>query len=127
MAETSEAKSLSNGVDLMRKILVGDFDNSEQVEQERTAGQQVHPLAKHVTREFTHRVNNKPADSHGIYLLEESYYQYPEKSLEVKPLLFFIEPLGENDALLHSIEIPSRVEKRMSLTRMPNFPLILPN
>jgi catechol 2,3-dioxygenase-like lactoylglutathione lyase family enzyme len=111
IVEIFERERLSKGVEGMRAILTGNLDNRDQIEQEQIAGKQIHPYAKHITRDFSHRVLNKPANQRGIYLLEESYYQYPDKPLEIKPLLFFIEPLSENDALLHSIEIPASFAK----------------
>lgn len=101
---------MTDGITLIKEILIGDLDNTEQIQEEKATGKQVHPYAKHITRECTKIVRNRPADQNGIYILEESYYTYPGKETEVKPLLFFIEPHGEKSVLLHSMQVPERLE-----------------
>ena len=107
---TSEQVSQHPGIQQFKKILVGDLDNRLQVFEERYRGQQIHPLAKHVTRECTHRVHHQPDDVGGIFILEESYYTYPDKETEIKPLLFYIEPHGDRSVLLHSMQVPDRMD-----------------
>ena len=104
-------KELTKGLENIRDILVGTFDNSKQVEEERKQGHQIHPLAKHVTAEFTDRVINKPSDFTGIYILEESYYTYPGKEMEVKPLFFHFLAEGSFDVKLYSLVIPEKYDK----------------
>lgn len=101
---------MTKGIELFKEILIGDLDNSEQIAAEKAEGQQLHPYAKHVTRDCTHIVKNKPNNLHGIYILEESYYTYPGKETEIKPLIFFVEPDGENSVRLHSMKVPTRLD-----------------
>ncbi len=101
-----------DGIELFKQILIGDLDNQEQIDAERAAGQQVHPYAKHVTRDCTHIVRNIPTEINGVFILEESYYTYPEKETEVKPLLFFVEPHHGKSVCLHSMQIPTRLDKK---------------
>jgi len=90
-------------------ILVGDLDNRAQVEEEKEKGQQIHPYAKHITRDCTHIVRHLPKNLEGRYILEESYYTYPDQEMIVKPLLFYIRQ-KENSVLLNSIGVPARLD-----------------
>lgn len=90
------------------EILCGTLDNAEQVEAEKAAGKQVHPYAKHVTDLFSHRVLNRPEGHDGIYVLEESYYTYPEKEMDLKPLLFYLRSDGKSKVFLQSVQIPEK-------------------
>ncbi len=92
------------------EILCGTLDNAQQVELEKKAGVQVHPYAKHVTDLFSHRVLNRPAGHEGIYVLEESYYTYPGKEMELKPLLFYLRSDGKSKVFLQSVQIPERFD-----------------
>ena len=96
-----------------KEVLCGDFDNQRQVDMERAEGKQIHPYAKHVTRMFTDRIEGLPDDVKGYYILEESYYQYPDKELEIKPLFFFVEPISDDKIRLSSIVIPEKWEKEV--------------
>ena len=78
----------TKGIKLFEKIIVGTFTNQSQVDQEIEDGSQVHPFAKHVTEVINHRVKNIPDSFSGSFILEESYYKYPNKPLEIKPLFF---------------------------------------
>lgn len=90
------------------EILCGTLDNIAQVEAEKKAGKQVHPYAKHVTAIFSHRVLNRPEDHEGIYVLEESYYTYPGKEMDIKPLLFYLRSDGKSKVFLQSVQIPEK-------------------
>lgn len=87
-------------------ILCGTLDNQEQVDFEMAKGQQIHPYAKHVTDICTEKVINRPQGHEGIYVLEESYYTYPGKEMEIKPLLFYLRSDGEKRILLESMKAP---------------------
>jgi hypothetical protein len=96
--------------DLYKQYIQGDLDNREQVETERAAGKQIHPYAKHVNRLADAKITNKPANYQGFYILEESYYVYPEKPQDtvIKPYLFWL--TEENNAvMLHSMQIPKSI------------------
>lgn len=90
-------------------ILSGTLDNIDQVNKEKEEGNQVHPLAKHVTADCTHIVRGFPADDPGRYILEESYYTYPGKEMIIKPLLFYVIE-KEGTVKLHSVTVPERFD-----------------
>lgn len=93
------------------EVLCGDLDNSEQVAQELAAGQQVHPLAVHITRVCTHKIKNLPKDWDGVFILEESYYTYPGKEMEIKPLFFKVTPHDEG-VYLESVLVTEKYDKK---------------
>lgn len=99
--------------DLYKQYIQGDLDNSAQIADERKAGKQVHPFAKHVNRILDAKITNKPANYQGFYILEESYYVYPEKPQDtvVKPYLFWF--TEENGAVkLHSLQVPKNISPK---------------
>ena len=94
------------------EILCGSLDNQQQIKEEKATGKQLHPYAKHVTAICNHKIINKPNNNEGIYILEESYYIYPEKdTTELKPLLFYVRSYKNSKVLLQSIQIPERFAK----------------
>jgi len=98
-------------LELFIDILCGDLDNREQVEAEQKMNKQVHPYAKHITRVCDHKVKNLPSDLLGHYILEESYYSYPDREMEIKPLLFFIREKDGKSVQLQSLVVPDKYEK----------------
>ena len=92
--------------EFFQQVLVGDFDNQRQVDAERAAGKQVHPFAQHVNRIFTHRIEGLPPDLEGCYILEESYYTYPNQPMTIKPHLFYVVPHGDEVARLRPVKMP---------------------
>ncbi len=109
---TSIKTSKANDLDLYLSYLTGDFDNQMQVLKEIEAGKQIHPLAKHVTRVITSRVSNIPADFKGVFVLEESYYTNPNQERQVKPYIFKFLLNNNGKVVLHSIGIPTRIDKK---------------
>ena len=93
------------------EILCGILDNQKQIDEERAAGKQIHPYAKHVTAVCDHKIINRPTDHEGLYILEESYYIYPGKEMDIKPLLFYMRSDGHQKALLQSVQIPEKFDK----------------
>lgn len=92
-------------------ILCGTLDNQQQIDEERANGTQIHPYAKHVTDVCDHKIIGLPENHEGVYILEESYYIYPGKEMELKPLLFYMRSDGESKALLNSVQIPEQYSK----------------
>jgi len=92
-------------------ILCGTLDNQAQVDQEIANGKQLHPYAKHVTDICDHMIHNRPEGHPGSYILEESYYVYPGKEMELKPLFFYIRSDGISKVMLQSVQIPERFTK----------------
>ena len=103
------------------KILCGTLDNQAQVDEERLVGNQIHPYAKHITDICDHKIVNRPADHEGIYILEESYYVYPGKEMELKPLLFYVRSDGKSKALLNSVQIPLQFSKEEATNDNEDF------
>jgi hypothetical protein len=98
--------------ELFKRYIQGDFDNREQVEAERRAGNQIHPFAKHVNRLLDEKITDKPASynpAREFHILEESYYVYPDKPQDtvIKPYLFRFTNDG-GAVKLHSLQIPAR-------------------
>jgi len=102
-------------------ILCGTLDNMAQVEAERKSGKQIHPYAKHVTEVFSHRVLNRPKEHEGIYVLEESYYTYPGKETDLKPLLFYLRSDGKSKVFLQSVQIPDNFTAEEATNANTNF------
>jgi hypothetical protein len=106
---------------LFKTIIVGDFDNSRQIAEERQQGQQVHPAARHVNRIANDKIINLPDLKSGFFVLEESYYEYPGKPVEVKPYLFFFAPVGDTMVQLTVYQIPGTLEKAMVRNDNPDL------
>jgi len=103
--------------------LTGDFDNHAQVAAEIKAGRQIHPYAKHITRIIQDRVTNVPQGYNGVFVLEESYYKYPDKDTLVKPYIFRFEKGPAGEVILHSVAIPAAINKATFRNSNPNWTL----
>lgn len=108
---TSRKMGKITAYDYFKEVLCGTFDNKNQVEIERKNGKQVHPLAKHVTAIADAKIKNLPADLNGYFILEESYYTYEGKPIEIKPYLFFIERVSDTQIRLSSYTMPAAISK----------------
>ncbi|MDZ7897621.1 MAG: hypothetical protein U5N85_06280 [Arcicella sp.] len=109
--------------ELFKSYIQGDLDNKAQVDAEIKAGKQIHPYAKHVNRLFDRKIKNLPENYNGFYILEESYYTYPNKPTEIKPYLFWFEKTEGGRIKLHSIQIPKGWDKKDIRNDNPNFVL----
>ncbi len=109
---TVKIQSKMSDFDLYKSYIQGDLDNIAQVNAEVKAGKQIHPYAKHVIRLFDGKIKNLPKNHNGFYILEESYYTYPNKLMEMKPYLFWFEKTMMGKIKLHSLEIPKGWEKK---------------
>lgn len=89
------------GIVLIKEILIGDLDNIEQINEEKVVGKQIYLYVKYIIWECIVIVRNRFVDQKGIYILEESYYIYLGKEIEVKLLFFFIEFYGEKSVLFY--------------------------
>jgi hypothetical protein len=98
--------------ELFKTYIQGDFENSAQVAAEQKAGAQIHPFAKHVNRLADVKIKNLPPQYRGFYILEESYYTYPNKPTDIKPYLFWFEPTDDGKIKLHSLALPSGLDKK---------------
>lgn len=108
---TKKINSTMRAIDAFKPIITGDFDNRQQVDAEIKAGKQVHPFARHVNRVANDKISNLPANLNGFFILEESYYEYPGKAMEVKPYLFLFTDAGADNVRLTVYQIPAAIKK----------------
>lgn len=120
---TTKTITKMTAYDYFKDVLCGTFDNHNQVEAERKAGKQIHPLAKHVTALANPKIKNLPTDLNGYFILEESYYTYEDKPKEVKPYLFFIERVSDTQIRLSSYAMPTDIPKADIRSDNPSFSL----
>ncbi len=90
-------------------MIVGDFNNDEQVERYQKEGRMDYPKAQHVNTVCNDKIVNIPSDFNGIFLLEESYYTLNDKTNPM-PHLFLISDTP-NGIQLESYEIPQGYDK----------------
>ena len=109
---SKKAQNNMKPIELFKQIIVGDFDNSKQIAEEITAGKQIHPLAKHVNRIANSKIKNLPVDENSFFVLEESYYQYPVKPLDIKPYLFKFSEGENNSVILAVYLLPTNIDKK---------------
>lgn len=105
-------KSKLSDFELYKTYIQGDLDNLEQINAEIKADKQIHPYAKHVNRLLDAKIKNLPVNHNGFYILEESYYTYPNKPMEVKPYLFWFEKTNKGQIKLHSLQLPKGIDKK---------------
>jgi hypothetical protein len=98
-------------LEIFKRYITGDFDNSAQVTEEIRAGRLAHPLAVHVNRVADEKILNRPKDLDGFFILEESYYLSGGKPLELKPYLFLFEPMDGNRVKLTAFQLPAELKK----------------
>ncbi len=98
--------------ELFKQYITGDFDNIRQVEEERVKGAQIHPHARHVNRVADHKIMGKPKNifERGFWLIEESYYKWPGKELEIKPYIFYFSERDKNSMRLSVFNYPDIFE-----------------
>lgn len=110
----AQKKTKVNTLQLFEKIIVGNFTNEAQVAAELAAGQLIHPRAKHINRVADSKIIGLPQTNirTSFWVLEESYYEYPNKPVEVKPYLFnFAE--GENNTIVLKVyQLPTTIDKK---------------
>lgn len=99
--------------ELFKKVIVGNFNNEEQIEKEKAEGKIIHPIAKHVNRICNDKIQNLPKDFKGIFVIEESYYTFVETGrTNILPHLFLFEETSEGKVKLISYEVPKSVSKK---------------
>lgn len=102
-----------NEFELFKKVIVGDFTNTKQVEEEKLSGKVIHPLAKHVNRICNDKIKNLPNDFKGIFVIEESYYTYTDtQRTNIMNHLFLFEELPSGKVKLTSYETPKSFSKK---------------
>lgn len=91
--------------------LCGTFNNDNQINKEREAGELNHPKAKHINGVCNNKINNLPSDFEGYFVIEESYYEQG-KFKNILPHLFLITLNEESNIVLTSYEIPEGISKQ---------------
>lgn len=94
--------------DFMR-LLCGEFDNREQFEAKRAAGE-AFPLAHHVNTACNDKILGLPDDFAGTFMVEESYYEVDGRKSASPHLFLFTEE--RDGVLLTSYDTPEGNDKR---------------
>jgi hypothetical protein len=112
-SSTKKAQNNMRVIDVFREVITGDFDNARQVADEIAAGKQVHPSASHVNRIADSKIEGLPVEriNNNFWIIEESYYQYPGKPLEIKPYLFNFSQGEGNTVVLKVYQFPEGLKK----------------
>lgn len=98
--------------ELFKKIIVGKFNNLEQIEKEKHEGKVTHPIAKHINGICNDKIDNLPNDFKGIFVIEESYYtDIKSERTNILPHLFLFEENEKRKVKLISYEIPKSISK----------------
>lgn len=97
--------SAMTALELFRTYITGDFDNRQQIEREKKNGQQEHPFARHINRIADDKIK-KPLPRNGFWLIEESYYTYPDGSEKINHHLFFFESVNRETVRLYAYQLP---------------------
>lgn len=96
-----------------KNVIVGRFNNLEQVEKEKEAGVVIHPIAKHINDICNNKIENLPEDFNGIFVIEESYYTDVKSGrTNILPHLFLFEETKEGKVKLISYEIPKSISRK---------------
>lgn len=91
------------------KLLVGNFDNSEQVEKLKEQKIEGFPFAKHVNSICNDKIKGLPNNFDGVFLIEESYYTSNGNTNCSQHLFLFTE--NDGNIKLTSYEIPKGYSK----------------
>lgn len=102
-----------NEFEVFKKVIVGDFNNLEQIEEEKLSGKIIHPISKHINRVCNHKITNLPNGFKGIFVIEESYYTYVDTDrTNALPHLFLFDETTDGKVKLTSYEIPKSISKK---------------
>ncbi len=115
--------------ELFKQYITGDFDNIRQVEEERAQGAQIHPHARHVNRVADHKIIGKPKDisGRGFWIIEESYYKWPDKEMEIKPYIFYFSELDDMSMQLQVFQFPNTYTPEEIKNDNPDLKLSIDN
>lgn len=91
------------------ELLVGRFDNRQQVEAKREQGDLKYPEARHINTICNDKINNLPTGFEGAFLLEESYYTV-DGNCNAMPHLFLLSQ-NEQGVELQSFDMPEGYTK----------------
>lgn len=101
-----------NQFEIFKKVIVGDFNNSAQIQEQKNNGKITHPFAKHINRICNDKIINLPDNFQGIFVIEESYYTFLDTNrTNILPHLFLFEETENSEVKLISYEIPKSINK----------------
>lgn len=109
-------------IDLFISYIAGTFANTAQVRREATAGNPVHPQARHVIGVVNHKIANLPDNFDGYFVIEESYFTLPDREVH-KHYLFSYVPLDTERIVLTSYNVPSDIPPESFTNDNPDISL----
>ena len=110
--------------ELFKSVIVGKFNNLQQIEQEKNNGNVIHPIAKHVNAIVNDKIDNLPDNFKGIFALEESYYTFVDADrTNILPHLFLFEETEDGKVRLTSYEVPKSINKKDFTNSNPDLRL----
>jgi hypothetical protein len=120
------SKKMNNKISTIRsfrEFIIGNFNNDKQVAEEIANGKQIHPKAKHINRFIDDKIEGLILGNvvNDAWVLEESYYEYPNKPVEVKPYLFHFTEGNNNTVLLEVYQFPNNLKKEEITNTNPNL------
>ena len=90
--------------------LCGKFNNYDQINDELSKGEVLHPKASHINGVCNHKIKNLPKDFNGYFVIEESYYEQGNRK-NILPHLFLFTLNDDNKVVLESYELPKGVSQ----------------
>lgn len=90
--------------------MTGEFDNSQQIQEQHDAGEITHPYAHHINTVMNERISHLPDNFPGYFLLEESYYTQ-NGSTNAQPHLFLFDLNEDGRVVLTSYDKPEGCTK----------------
>ena len=97
-------------LDRFMDMLCGIFDNTEQCRAEASAGNQIHPQAKHIIGICNDRIDHLPEEFPGYFVIEESYFDMGDRVIEKHYLFSYVEK-EEGKILLTSYDVPDSIPR----------------
>ena len=90
--------------------LCGKFNNYDQINDELSKGEVLHPKASHINGVCNHKIKNLPKDFKDYFVIEESYYEQGNRK-NILPHLFLFTLNDDNKVVLESYELPKGVSQ----------------
>ena len=82
--------------ELFKKLILGNFNNLEQIEIEKSQGEITHMIAKNIRKVCNDKIKNLPQGFKGIFVIDESYYTDIKTDVTNRlPYLFLFEEVED--------------------------------
>ena len=96
--------------ELFKKLILGNFNNLEQIEIEKSQGNITHPIAKNIKKVCNDKIKNLPQGFNGIFVIDESYYTDAKTNITNRlPYLFLFEEIQEGKVKATAYEVPKSI------------------